>query len=497
MACGDHQNDDDDFMDPPQRNRAAGRIKEGDEKKKRIRNKASQERLTALTDKFTDDQKGVAAEMGMQSMMAVWCMNLVNPVCDWLAEIYEPTSREFVIPGRGRLSLNEDSVFCTLGVPRGHIKVPYKVNNEIDQELFPRLFPGSESMPNTSAVADSLQAMTTHGDVFKMKLLMVKKTTMRGAKHTSKDPLERLHSKLSTGGNSDVHEAPGDNTAAAPLTAPTNSDASGRPSPSAADVQARTTGIRTSGSDESVSAKTAEILPTLLAMKDAAVSHATPSASVEVDAPEKNLSKEDSRSSDTDSKRMRGRTPVSMAEAAEAAVHKDMPSTGESPGTTAPAPAGADTAKASVPRAGLPPRRRSPRKQPTDIPNASAAARSRRDDTGYVPASTLFPPAAKSNVMEKPGDQSTTDAGVKPGTSDAATPEEISLSLDEAYRMIKEAALHRRSSRGQGQSSSNVPADAVSEDTIRSSTPGSVRQQRVVHPPPAEDYEPEFKATKE
>ncbi|XBI96122.1 hypothetical protein VPH35_032445 [Triticum aestivum] len=909
--------------------------------------------------------------MGMQSMMDVRCTNLVNPVCNWLAEIYEPASREFVIPGRGRLPLNEESVFCTLGVPRGHIKVPYEVNNEIEEALFPRLFPGKESMSNTSAVADSLQAMTTHGDVFKMKLLMylisavsapttslhrsnkcfpiladlknvknmnwckfiadflhnafsskmyqkggplpthkfvvsawsinvvkvllaadratdtkygklqhaidysvfggpqnfgkwmdvhsapscptearapvehligqfasgmtgllgklvegwtslsgsdsdtvarqftsfvperthqptgcrgrydynssqepddtqddldgdaglskdddddmenmqqdtdddehaevrvggkkdkdatdvpppekvkehtaargegvlpsrrgrapgdvgqgsrgkrsrtdpvaarrseptaggravtkkqaptpnrvsvrlnkgapiagdtpstrssprttttitgdpvvlpdlrkpvkkVKNTTMRGAKHISKDPLERLHSKLSTGGNSDVHEAPGDNTAAAPLIAPTNSDASGRPSPPAIDVQARTTGIRTSGSDESVSARTAEILPTLLAMKDAAVSHATPSASVEVDAPETNLSKEDSRSSDTDSKRVRGGTPVSMTEAAEAAVHKDMPSTGESPGTIAPAPVGVDTTKTTISRAGLPPRRRSPRKQPIDIPNASAAARSRRDEPGYVPASTLFPPPAKSKVMEKPEDRSTTDAGVKPGTSDAGerpehtaplpaleipsinlrtsrlpvnvgvpyspnkkivkkaaadtadnTPRpankpdhsvaadsdmfvdlspldsapqvvrgpasrnerhpmaftppsfslgisqdqpvpmvedrkavkfaepivqgtlEISPSLDEAYRMIEEAALHRRSSRGQGQSSSNVPADTVSEDTIRSATPNSVRQQRVVHPPPAEDYEPEFRATKE
>ncbi|XBI34604.1 hypothetical protein VPH35_120393 [Triticum aestivum] len=474
----------------------------------------------------------------------------------------------------------------------------------------------------------------------------VKKTTTRGAKHISKDPLERLHSKLSTRGNSDVHEAPGDNTAAVPLTAPTNSDASGRPSLPAADVQARTTSILTSGGDESVSSRTTEILPTLLAMKDAAVSHATPSASVEVDAPETNLSKEDSRSSDTDSKRVRGGTPVSTTEATKAAIHKDMPSTGESPGTTALAPVGADTAKATVSRAGLPPRRRSPRKQPTDIPNAPVVARSRRDESGYVPTSTLFPPPAKSNVMEKPEDRSTTDAGVKPGTSDAgekpeqtaplpaveipsinlrtsrlpvnvgvpyspnkkivmkvaadtvdntprpankadhsvaadsdmfvdlspldsapqvvrgpasrnerhpmaftppsfslgisqdqpvvqdlmpvafafpggmptmmaqpmvegrkavkfaepivqATPEEISPSLDEAYRMIEEAALQRRSSRGQGQSSSNMPADMVSEDTIRSATPGSVRQQRVVHPPPVEDYEPEFRATKE
>ena len=110
--------------------------------------------------------------MGMQALMDVRCTNLVNPVCDWLGEIYHPASREFVIPGRGRLPLNEESVFCTLGVPRGHIKVPYEVNNEIEEALFSRLFPGLESMPNTSALADSLQAMTTHGDVFKMKLLM-------------------------------------------------------------------------------------------------------------------------------------------------------------------------------------------------------------------------------------------------------------------------------------------------------------------------------------
>ena len=79
----------------------------------------------------------------------------------------------------------------------------------------------------------------------------------------------------------------------------------------------------------------------------------------------------------------------------------------------------------------------------------------------------------------------------------AGTPEEISPSLDEAYCKIEEAALQRRTSRGQGQSSSNLPAETASEDTIRSATPGSVRQQRVVHPPPAEHYEPEFRATKE
>ena len=56
--------------------------------------------------------------------------------------------------------------------------------------------------------------------------------------------------------------------------------------------------------------------------------------------------------------------------------------------------------------------------------------------------------------------------------------------------------MQRRTSRGQGQSSSNLPAETASEDTIRSATPSSVRQQRVVHPPPTEDYKPEYRATK-
>ena len=93
------------------------------QKKKRQSNRASQERLTILTKGFTDEQKGAAGEMGMQALMDVRCKNLVNPVCDWLSEIYDPASREFMVPGRGRLSLDEESMFCTLGVPRGEVKV--------------------------------------------------------------------------------------------------------------------------------------------------------------------------------------------------------------------------------------------------------------------------------------------------------------------------------------------------------------------------------------
>ncbi|XP_037427311.1 uncharacterized protein LOC119292649 [Triticum dicoccoides] len=78
-----------------------------------------------------------------------------------------------------------------------------------------------------------------------------------------------------------------------------------------------------------------------------------------------------------------------------------------------------------------------------------------------------------------------------------AIPEEISSSLEEAYRRVEQDALNIGSSRNRGQPSSAVPAEAVSEDTIRNATPGPVRQTRVVHAPPVDDFEPDVKATKE
>ncbi|XBH91657.1 hypothetical protein VPH35_082982 [Triticum aestivum] len=102
--------------------------------------------------------------MGIQALMDVRCKNLVNPVCDWHDEIYEPASREFVIPGHGRLPLDEESVLCTLAVPRGEIRVSYEVDNEIEEALFAHLFPGMASMPNTIALTTSLEGVRTHGE---------------------------------------------------------------------------------------------------------------------------------------------------------------------------------------------------------------------------------------------------------------------------------------------------------------------------------------------
>ena len=71
------------------------------------------------------------------------------------------------------------------------------------------------------------------------------------------------------------------------------------------------------------------------------------------------------------------------------------------------------------------------------------------------------------------------------------------MSLEEAYHRIEQEALNSMSSWNKGQTSSNVPTEAVSEDAVRSATPGSMRQTRIVHAPPMDDFEPDVKATKE
>ncbi|XBI92620.1 hypothetical protein VPH35_029636 [Triticum aestivum] len=165
-------------------------------------------------------------------------------------------------------------------------------------------------------------------------------------------------------------------------------------------------------------------------MRDATVTPATRSASVEVDAPDINLGKEDSCSSDTDSKNVVAGTYASTKEGATTTIQNEMPSTGETHGTTAPASGGREVTTVTVARVGLPPRRRSPRKQPADIPNAPDVARSSRDDSGYVPASTLFPPPTKSNVMEKTEVRGTTNGGERlEQTASLTTVENPSLNL--------------------------------------------------------------------
>ncbi|XP_037464899.1 uncharacterized protein LOC119336912 isoform X1 [Triticum dicoccoides] len=162
--------DSDDFM-PPRAQHAGGDNRNA-KKQKAARNRGSHERLTELYRDFDDAQKEAAKEMGMQSPMNIKCTNLNSPMCDWFARLYHPQKREFVIPGRGRILLDEESVFNTLGVPNGGMDVPYKVDTKVQVRLFPEMFLGLMALPANSAFANMIGAMQTSDDDFKRKLLM-------------------------------------------------------------------------------------------------------------------------------------------------------------------------------------------------------------------------------------------------------------------------------------------------------------------------------------
>ncbi|KAM3242487.1 hypothetical protein ACQJBY_054874 [Aegilops geniculata] len=169
MVCNAHDDDADDFMPDKRDDVDAGKRAP---EKKIPRNRGSHERLTELYNEFNDDQKAAADTMGMRTLMNLLCTNLNNSVCDWLGRTYNPASKEFFIPRRGRIPQDEDAVYCTLGVPNDGVDVPYKVDREIQDRLFPEMFPGMTSMPLTSVAATMLAEMDSSGEEFKRLLLM-------------------------------------------------------------------------------------------------------------------------------------------------------------------------------------------------------------------------------------------------------------------------------------------------------------------------------------
>ncbi|XBH72025.1 hypothetical protein VPH35_099412 [Triticum aestivum] len=529
MARGDHQDDDDDFMELPQQNRATGRTKHGDEKKTRHRNRASQERLTILTEGFTNEQKGAAREMGMQALMDVQCKNLVNPICDWLGEIYDPASREFVIPGRGRLPLDEELVFCTLGVPRGEIKVPYEVNNKIEEALFARLFPGMASMPNTTVLATSLEGMKTHGEVFKMKLLMYLISAVF-APTTSLRPSNKcfpILAKLKDVKNMNwckfiadfLHDAFSNKmyqkgcrlhlmlmyVDRLDLSTVDFTGIGGPPPPHKFIVSAWTyDAVKVVlAADRITDTKYGKLQLMAKHAIDCSVFggpqnfgkwrdvHSAPSCPAEARAPvERLVGQFASGMTSLLGKLVEGWTALNGSDS-DAVARQFTPFVGERTHR----PTGCRGRYDYNNSQELP-------DMQDEVDGDAGLDKHDDDDMENVQHET----ADNEHVEVRVGGMALMMAQPMADGRKAvkfaelivqATPEEISPSLDEAYRRIEEEALKRRSSRGQGQSSSNVPAESVSEDTVRSATPGSVRQHRVVHASPMDDYEPEVKATKE
>jgi hypothetical protein len=136
------------------------------------RNRASPSAVVKLYEFLSNEQKTAIGQMELESLLNIKCHCLHNPLINWFGGLYDKHHREFVIPGWGRIPLNEESVFRTLGLPLGSEPVQYRVDSTIEAALGPVLFPGDGSTPATTRVFEILKDMDAFDDGFKQIAVM-------------------------------------------------------------------------------------------------------------------------------------------------------------------------------------------------------------------------------------------------------------------------------------------------------------------------------------
>ncbi|KAM0921420.1 hypothetical protein ACQ4PT_006870 [Festuca glaucescens] len=139
---------------------------------KRVRNRASPSGLFKLYEFLSPAQGDTVAEMELETMLGIKCHCLNNKLITWFAGLYDKHTREFVIPVRGRIPLDEDSVFRTLGLPYGTEPLVYAVDSTAEAAIAHVLFPADGSTPLTSHVYNILKDMTESGVPFKQIFVM-------------------------------------------------------------------------------------------------------------------------------------------------------------------------------------------------------------------------------------------------------------------------------------------------------------------------------------
>ncbi|KAM0847602.1 hypothetical protein ACQ4PT_054908 [Festuca glaucescens] len=146
--------------------------------RKRVRNRASPYGVVKLYPFLSKDQKAVVATMELDSLLDVKCSFLHSRLISWFSGLYDKHTREFVIPGRGRIPLNELLVYRTLGLPLGSELVIYVVNSNVEDVLGPSLFPQDGSTPTRTRVFQIRKDMVAADDAFKQIWLMYVVSTL-------------------------------------------------------------------------------------------------------------------------------------------------------------------------------------------------------------------------------------------------------------------------------------------------------------------------------
>ncbi|XBI29847.1 hypothetical protein VPH35_053740 [Triticum aestivum] len=127
------------------------------EKRPPPRNRASPSSLLLACKEMNDDRKAAIDDMDLTSLRNIQRDHLFNNLSVWLAGLYDPNSREVVVPGRGRLPVNEEYVHRVMGVPHGGKDVPYNLPSEADIELGLELFRELGYAPKMTDLVDLIK----------------------------------------------------------------------------------------------------------------------------------------------------------------------------------------------------------------------------------------------------------------------------------------------------------------------------------------------------
>ncbi|XBI07055.1 hypothetical protein VPH35_135005 [Triticum aestivum] len=142
------------------------------------RNRASPSSLLLACKDMNDDRKAVIDDMDFTSLWNIQCDHLFHNLSVWLADLYNPDSREVVVPGRGRLPVNEEYVHRVMGVPRGGKDVPYNLPTEADIELGLELFGELGYAPKITDRVDLIKGSENADDAFKRMWLLLAGNTI-------------------------------------------------------------------------------------------------------------------------------------------------------------------------------------------------------------------------------------------------------------------------------------------------------------------------------
>ena len=142
------------------------------------RNRASPSSLLVACKDMNDDRKVANDEMDFTSLRNIKCDHLFNGLSVWLADLYNPYSREVVVPGRGRLPVNEEYVHRVMGVPHGGEDVPYNLPTEADIELGLELFGELGYGPKMTDLVDLIKGSENADDTFKRMWLLLAGNTI-------------------------------------------------------------------------------------------------------------------------------------------------------------------------------------------------------------------------------------------------------------------------------------------------------------------------------